>query len=152
MMADNHSPQIRSYNMSRIKCRNTRPEEIVRRYLFSKGLRYRKNDSRYPGKPDIVLPKYRTAVFVHGCFWHCHEGCADFVTPKSNTDYWVPKLEHNRQRDIASIDTLLKAGWRVLVVWECELKKAVREERLNRLYEEITNSKRVIVKSGVLCF
>ena len=136
-MADNHSPEVRSYNMSRIRSRNTMPEDIVRKYLFSQGLRYRKNDKRYPGKPDVVLPKYHTVVFVHGCFWHGHEGCPDYITPKSNTDYWVPKLERNRQRDAANVEALRAAGWRVIVIWECELKKAVREERLARLLAEI---------------
>jgi DNA mismatch endonuclease (patch repair protein) len=88
-----HSKEVRSYNMSRIRSKDTKPEEIVRKFLFSKGFRYRKNDRRYPGCPDIVLPKYRTVVFINGCFWHCHEGCSDFVIPKSNQGYWVPKLE-----------------------------------------------------------
>ena len=136
-MADNHSPEVRSYNMSRIQSKNTKPEEIVRKYLFHRGLRYRKNDRRYPGKPDIVLPKYHTVVFVHGCFWHCHEGCSDFVVPKSNADYWIPKLERNRQRDANHVAALQATGWRVIIVWECELKKAMRDERLKRLYDEI---------------
>lgn len=136
-MADNHSPEIRSYNMSRIRSQNTKPEDIVCKYLFSRGLRYRKNDRRYSGKPDIVLPKRRTVIFVHGCFWHCHEGCPDFVIPKSNADYWVPKLERNHQRDTSNIEALRSENWRVIVVWECELKKTVREERLSRLYKEI---------------
>lgn len=136
-MADNHSPEIRSYNMSRIRSRNTKPEEIVRKYLFSKGLRYRKNDKRYAGKPDIVLPKYRTIIFVNGCFWHCHSGCPDFVVPKSNKKYWLPKLERNRLRDKANEESLKQEGWRVIVVWECELKKQNRQERLEELYNEI---------------
>ena len=136
-MADNHSPQTRSYNMSRIKGANTKPEDMVRKFLFSKGLRYRKNDKRYPGKPDIVFPKYRTVVFIHGCFWHCHEGCSDFVVPKSNTGYWIPKLDLNRKRDAVAIETLQRAGWRVYIVWECELKKSVREKRLEKLYSQI---------------
>ena len=136
-MADNHSPEIRSYNMSRIKSINTKPEEIVRKYLFSKGLRYRKNDKRYAGKPDIVLPKYRTIIFVNGCFWHCHAGCSDFVVPKSNQKYWLPKLERNRLRDKANEESLKQDGWHVIVVWECELKKRSREERLEKLYKEI---------------
>jgi DNA mismatch endonuclease (patch repair protein) len=137
-MADNHSPQVRSYNMSRIRSRNTKPEELVRKYLFSRGLRYRKNDKRYPGKPDMVFPKYRTAVFVNGCFWHCHDGCTDFVMPKSRVDYWKPKLERNRERDAANTVALESAGWRAITVWECELKSSVRDERLVRLYDEIT--------------
>ena len=137
-MADNHSPQVRSYNMSRIRSKGTKPEEMVRKYLFSCGLRYRKNDKRYPGKPDMVFPKYKTAVFVHGCFWHCHEGCSDFVMPKSRIDYWQEKLERNKQRDLEHISALEANGWRVVIVWECELKKAVREETLVRLFKQVT--------------
>jgi len=140
-MADNHSPEVRHFNMSRIRSKNTKPEDTVRKYLFKHGLRYRKNDKRYPGKPDIVLPKFRTIIFVHGCFWHCHEGCADFVVPKSNTDYWIPKLERNRLRDAANIETLRQEGWRVLVIWECELKRSVCEGRLKQLFETIISSK-----------
>jgi DNA mismatch endonuclease (patch repair protein) len=137
-MADVHSPQIRSYNRSRIKCGNTKPEVLVRKYLFSRGLRYRINDKRYPGKPDMVFPKYRTTVFVNGCFWHSHEGCPHFVKPKSRLDYWEPKLERNHKRDKELIETLNRSGWRVIVVWECELRTTVRDERLTRLYDEIT--------------
>lgn len=136
-MADNHSKEVRSHNMSRIRSKNTKPEEIVRKYLFSKGLRYRKNDTRYPGCPDIVLPKYNTVIFINGCFWHMHEGCSKFVLPKSNIDYWYPKLERNKARDVLNIKQLGNQGWRVLIVWECELKKKVRQERLERLYTEI---------------
>jgi len=139
-MADNHTPQVRSYNMSRIRSKNTKPEELVRKYLFSRSLRYRKNDKRYPGKPDMVFPKYKTVVFIHGCFWHCHQGCSDFVMPKSRVDYWKEKLERNRQRDLEHIAALEANGWRVLVVWECELKKAVYDERLIRLYIEIISA------------
>jgi DNA mismatch endonuclease (patch repair protein) len=137
-MVDNHSPKVRSYNMSRIRGKDTKPEEIARKYLFAKGLRYRKNDKRLPGKPDIVLPKYKTVIFVHGCFWHSHKNCPDFVRPKSNQDYWLPKLERNRLRDSEHIVALESDGWYVIVVWECELKKAVRDENLRRLYKEIT--------------
>jgi len=136
-MADNHTKEVRSYNMSRIKATNTKPEEIVRKYLFSRGLRYRKNDKRFKGKPDIVMPKYKTIVFVHGCFWHLHENCPDSVMPKSNLDYWKPKLIKNSERDKANISTLRENGWKVIVVWECELKKDLREERLVKLYKEI---------------
>ena len=139
-MADNHTPQIRSYNMSRIRSQNSKPEEIVRKYLFSKGFRYRKNDKRFPGKPDIVLVKYKTVIFVHGCFWHCHDGCKDFVQPKSNQDYWRTKLERNRIRDGEHIAQLQANGWRVIIVWECELKKVVRDERLTQLCNEIINT------------
>jgi DNA mismatch endonuclease (patch repair protein) len=136
-MADNHSPQVRSYNMSRIRSKNTKPEELVRKYLFSHGLRYRKNDKRYPGNPDMVFPKYKTALFVNGCFWHSHQGCSDFVMPKSRTDYWEAKLERNRLRDSENIVSLEANGWRVLVVWECELKKANQLATLERLVEDL---------------
>jgi len=136
-MADNHSKEIRSYNMSQIRSKNTKPEEIVRKYLFSKGFRYRKNDKRYPGRPDIVLPKYKIVIFVNGCFWHMHDGCPEFVMPKSNIDYWKPKLERNKRHDIENKIALEKQGWTVIVVWECELKKDNKEDRLRRLVEEI---------------
>ncbi len=137
-MPDSHSPEARSFNMSRIRSKNTKPEEITQKFLFAKGLRYRKNDKRLPGKPDIVLPKYKTVVFIHGCFWHSHKNCPDFVQPKSNQDYWIPKLERNKHRDSEHITSLELYGWRVIILWECELKKAIRDETLKRLYNEIT--------------
>lgn len=125
--------------MSRIHSRNTKPEELVLKYLFSRGLRYRRNDKRYQGKPDAVFPKYHTILFVNGCFWHYHSTCSISKMPKSNLDYWKPKLENNRKRDEANVNALRGSGWRVITVWECELKKPVREERLLRLYDEITD-------------
>ena len=136
-MADNHSKKVRSYNMSRIRSKNTKPEEIVRKYLFSKGFRYRKNDKRLPGHPDVVLPKYKTVIFVNGCFWHKHEGCTKFVWPKSNQDYWKQKILRNQERDRINQIELQKNGWHVIVVWECELKKKVRQKRLDSLICEI---------------
>lgn len=141
-MPDNHSPAVRSYNMSRIKSSNTKPEELVRKYLFSCGLRYIKNDTRYPGKPDMVFPKYRTIVFVNGCFWHWHKSCSGFVMPKSRLEYWKPKLKRNRQRDAKHISELQADGWYVITIWECELKKDVRDKKLNRLFKEIISVKR----------
>ena len=135
-MADTKTPAERSENMSRIRSTNTKPEEIVRKYLFSHGFRYRKNDKRYPGKPDIVLPKYRTIIFVNGCFWHMH-GCSRSRLPRSNQEYWKPKIERNIQRDAENQQKLEADGWKVIVVWECELKKRIAEERLSRLCEEI---------------
>lgn len=135
-MADTKTPAERSENMSRIRSTNTKPEEIVRKYLFSHGFRYRKNDKRYPGKPDIVLPKYRTIIFVNGCFWHMH-GCSRSRLPRSNQEYWKPKIERNIQRDAQNQQKLEADGWKVIVVWECELKKRIVEERLSRLCEEI---------------
>lgn len=140
-MADVHTPEQRSYNMSRIRNKNTRPEEIVRKYLFAQGFRYRKNDARLPGKPDIVLPKYRTVIFVNGCFWHKHEGCKYFVWPKSNPEFWRSKIEGNFQRDIQNHQLLRDAGWNVLVVWECELKKDVQEQTFERLVSILHQSK-----------
>lgn len=137
-MADNHSKETRSYNMSNIRSMDTKPETLVRKFLFLKGLRFRKNDKRYPGQPDILLPKHKTTVFINGCFWHCHEGCNDFVIPKSNQDYWEPKLEKNRKRDKENYALLKKNGWNVLIVWECELKKTTKDIRLDRLYVQIT--------------
>ena len=135
-MADTKTPEERSDNMSRIRSTNTKPEEIVRKYLFSKGFRYRKNDKRFPGKPDIVLPKYKTVVFVNGCFWHMHN-CSRSRLPKSNLEYWQPKIQRNIERDRENYKKLTEDGWNVIVVWECELKKKVQEERLERLCSEI---------------
>ena len=134
---DIKSKEARSFNMSRIRSKNTRPEMIVCKYLFSRGLRYRKNNKRLPGKPDLVFPRYRTVVFVHGCFWHKHIGCRYFVLPETNADFWKEKLEANRQRDESNTSHLNSDGWRVITVWECELRKHIREDRLARLYNEI---------------
>ena len=124
-------------NMSRIRSTNSMPEEIVRKYLFSKGFRYRKNVKKLPGCPDIVLPKYKTVIFVNGCFWHKHD-CPRFVWPSSNQDYWIPKIQRNIERDRLSAAELQKKGWHIITVWECELKKKNRELRLERLLSEIT--------------
>lgn len=133
---DNHSKEARSKNMSRIRSTNSKPEEIVRKYLFSQGFRYRKNVRTLPGCPDIVLPKYKTVIFVNGCFWHKHN-CPRFVWPSSNEEYWRPKILKNVERDQVSTALLRDAGWNVIVVWECELKKKVREEHLDRLCVQI---------------
>lgn len=135
-MADNHSKEIRSKNMSRIRSTNSKPEETVRKYLFSKGLRYRKNVRKLPGCPDIVLPKYKTVVFVNGCFWHKHD-CGRFVWPSSNEEYWHRKINRNVERDADNHKLLIEQGWRVLTIWECQLKKKVAEENLLRLYNDI---------------
>lgn len=134
---DVHSKETRSYNMSRIKGKETKPEVIVRKFLFSQGFRYRKNDKRYPGTPDIVLPKYRTVIFVNGCFWHKHEGCKYFVWPENNKEFWKNKIEANVERDNRNYELLKELGWNVTVIWECELKKNKREERLRELTETI---------------
>ena len=140
-MADNHSKEVRSMNMSHIRSTNSKPEEIVRKYLFSKGLRYRKNVRTLPGKPDIVLPKYKTIVFVNGCFWHRHD-CGRFVMPSSNTEYWEKKINGNVERDKTNIALLEEQGWRVIVIWECQLKKKVQSETLSKLFDNIVQGDR----------
>ena len=122
-MSDRLTPEKRSWNMSRIKGKDTKIEVEVRKYLFSKGYRFRKNDKRYPGKPDIVLPKYHVAIFVHGCFWHRHEGCKDATTPKTRTEFWLEKFDKNVKNDRIKQEKLRELGWKVIVIWECEIKK-----------------------------
>ena len=136
-MADNHSKEVRSMNMSHIRSKDTRPEEIVRKYLFSKGLRYRKNVRSLPGCPDIVLKKYQTVIFVNGCFWH-HHNCSRFRWPSSNQEYWVPKIKRNEERDIRNQTMLSEMGWKTIVVWECQLKRGKIIETLEELYKQIT--------------
>ena len=134
---DVHDKKTRSYNMSCIKGKNTKPEEIVRKTLFAKGFRYRKNDSRLPGTPDIVLPKYKTVIFVNGCFWHGHKECKYYVVPKSNTEFWVNKITSNIKRDVIKATQLQELGWRVITIWECELKKDKREQTLENIINTI---------------
>lgn len=122
--------------MSRIRSKNTKPELIVRKFLFSKGMRFRVNDKRYPGKPDIVLPKYSTVIFVNGCFWHYH-GCKNSNIPKTNTEFWTKKITGTVSRDRKSHKELMSLGWRVLIIWECELEPNTREKKLNNLYLKI---------------
>ena len=136
-MADIKSKEARSYNMSRIKGKDTKPEEIIRKYLFSQGFRYRKNDKRLPGSPDIVLPKYKTVIFVNGCFWHKHEGCKYFVWPQNNAEFWRKKIDGNVLRDQKKEEQLRCNGWHVIVIWECQLKTAPRQETLEKLVMEI---------------
>ena len=135
---DVHSKETRSYNMSRIMGKNTKPEIVVRQFLFSKGFRYRLHRQTLPGKPDIVLPKYKTVIFVHGCFWHGHEDCRYFVIPKTRTEWWVNKIKRNQEVDRENIKKLKNLGWKVLIIFECELKKekidTTVRKLLNRLY------------------
>ena len=131
-MADNHTKEARSQNMSRIRSKDTKPEEKVRKYLFSKGFRYRKNVRTLPGCPDIVLSKYKTVIFVNGCFWHKHD-CPRFVWPSSNEAYWIPKIQRNVERDESNKRQLISMGWNVLVVWECQLKKKTIDSTMRKL-------------------
>lgn len=122
-MADSLSPEKRSWNMSKIRCSDTSIEVKVRKYLFSKGFRYKKNDCSLPGKPDIVLPKYKTVIFVHGCFWHRHKGCKDTTTPKTRTAFWQEKFTRNVANDEKHKNDLIALGWNVIIIWECEINK-----------------------------
>lgn len=135
---DVHNKEIRSYNMSRIKGKKTKPEEVVAKYLFANGFRYRRNVKGLPGTPDIVLKKYRTVIFVNGCFWHCHEGCKWFVLPETNAGFWEKKFACNRERDKQNYKKLQDSGWNVIIVWECEIRHSDRKMRLETLVEEIT--------------
>jgi DNA mismatch endonuclease (patch repair protein) len=136
-MTDVHEPEVRSYNMSRIRSKDTKPEMIVRRFLFKNGFRYRLHVKDLPGKPDIVLPKYKTVIFVNGCFWHYHKGCRYFVLPKTRTEWWLQKVKATAARDKASEIALQVLGCKVIPVWECELKPASRASTLLKLISEI---------------
>ena len=139
-MADVMTPEQRSRCMAAIKGKDTKPELIVRKYLFSRGLRFRVQVRKLSGNPDIVLPKYKTVIFVNGCFWHGHEGCKYFRLPKSNVEFWEAKIERNVARDVRNEAELKALGWRVVRVWECEIKTvAERKEYLKRLYDRIVN-------------
>ncbi|WP_374950958.1 very short patch repair endonuclease [Mucilaginibacter sp.] len=126
-MADVHSKETRSYNMSRIKSKDTKPELLVRKFLHKNGFRYRLHVKGMPGKPDIVLPKYKTVIFIHGCFWHGHEGCKYYVIPKTRTEWWLNKIQGNSVNDDKSEILLKAAGWKIIKLWECELKKQTIE-------------------------
>ena len=125
--------------MSRIRSKNTKPELLVRQFLHSKGLRFKLHEPSLPGKPDLVFPKYRTVININGCFWHLHSGCKFSVMPKTKTEYWENKLLKNKARDVKNTELLEMSGWKVIVVWECELKKDKLEETLNSLYSSITS-------------
>ena len=130
---DKVSPQQRHANMVAIHGKDTKPEMVVRRYLWGHGFRYRLNHPRLPGKPDIVMRKYRTCIFVNGCFWHGHESCPYYTVPKTNTDFWVNKVRRNKERDLKVQHELAAMGWHSITIWECELKPTKREETLESL-------------------
>lgn len=127
--------------MSRIKGKDTKPEMVVRKFLFAEGFRYRLHDKKLPGKPDIVLPKYKTVIFVHGCFWHGHEECRYFIVPKTKTEWWLNKINRNKELDEESRRKLELQGWKVLVIYECELKKGIIDTTLDKLKSEIIKQK-----------
>lgn len=140
-MTDMMTPEQRSRCMAAIRSKDTKPEMLVRKFLFSKGLRYRVNNRQLPGSPDIVLTKYKAIVFIDGCFWHGHDGCKYYRLPKSNTDFWRHKIVLNIARDYANNVDLRLAGWRVIRIWECEIKtKTKREETLEHLYSTIVGT------------
>lgn len=137
-MPDRLSPSQRSYNMSRIHGKDTKPEMLVRRYLWNQGYRYRLHSAKLPGKPDIVLRKYKVCIFINGCFWHGHEGCRYYTVPKSNTEFWVGKVTRNRERDAQVLQKLEAMGWHCITLWECSLKPRQREATLRALLDTLS--------------
>lgn len=137
---DTITKEQRHRNMSHIRAKNTGPEIIVRKYLFSRGLRYRLYDIKLPGRPDLIFKKYKTVLFINGCFWHQHPNCKRASIPKSNQEYWINKLENNKKRDQANFEQYRYLGWNVIVVWECELKPDQCKTTLERIYYEIIYS------------
>ena len=135
-MADVHTKEQRSYNMSQIKSGNTKPELLVRKFLHAQGFRYKLHDKKLPGKPDIVLPKYKTVIFIHGCFWHGHARCKYFTIPKTRTQWWTNKINTNKANDAKAVKALKKEGWKVTVIWECQLKKGKEK----KVYDQLLNS------------
>jgi DNA mismatch endonuclease, patch repair protein len=137
-MSDVHTKAVRSYNMSRIKSKNTKPEMLVRKFLFSEGYRYRLHVKQLKGSPDIVLKKHKTLIFINGCFWHGHENCRYAVIPKSRTEWWKDKIQKTAKRDIQNYSSLSSDGWNIIIIWECDLKPDKRTETLENLIEQLT--------------
>ena len=137
-MADVHNKKTRSYNMSKIRGKDTKPEIIVRKFLFGNGFRYKLHDKMLPGKPDLVFPKYKTVIFIHGCFWHGHDGCKYFVVPKTRKKWWLEKINRNKQLDTENLRKLKKLGWRILTVFECKLRPRDVNKTLNQLAARLT--------------
>jgi len=136
-VADVHNKLTRSYNMSRIRGKDTKPELLVRRFLHSKGFRYRLYDKKLPGKPDIVLPKHETIVMVHGCFWHGHKDCKYFVIPKTRSEWWIAKINKTKENDSENEKKLKKMGWNIITIFECDLKAELKEKTLNNLLTKL---------------
>jgi DNA mismatch endonuclease, patch repair protein len=140
-MADVHTKEQRSYNMSRIKGKDTKPEMLVRKFLHAQGFRYKLHDKTLPGKPDLVLPRYKTVIFIHGCFWHAHTNCKYFTIPKTRTQWWTNKINTNKANDTKAVKSLRKEGWKVIVLWECQLKKESDEKALKKLIKHLVAEK-----------
>jgi DNA mismatch endonuclease, patch repair protein len=136
-MADVHTKEVRSFNMSRIRGKDTKPEMLVRRFLHANGFRYKLHDKTLPGKPDIVLPKYKTVIFIHGCFWHGHKGCRYYVVPKTRTEWWLTKINGNIANDAKAVKALKKDGWKIIILWACELKKFKIQQSLEKLIAKL---------------
>ena len=136
-MTDVHDKKTRSYNMSRIRSKDTKPEILVRKFLFGKGFRYKLHDKTLPGKPDLVFLKYKIVIFIHGCFWHGHEGCKYFVVPKTRRKWWFEKINRNKQIDAENFRKLRKLGWKILTVFECKLKPKNMKKTLNQLAKKL---------------
>ena len=135
---DKVSKEVRSRNMAAIKGKDTKPEILVRKFLFSKGFRYKLYDRSLPGTPDLVFPKYRTVLFIHGCFWHGHGGCKYFVIPKTRTEWWTAKINRNKKLDKKNVTKLKKLGWNVIIIFECRLRPKYRSRTLNLLVARLT--------------
>lgn len=136
-MADVHTKAIRSYNMSKIRSKDTKPEILIRKVLFARGYRFRLHSKELPGKPDIILPKYKTAIFVHGCFWHSHAGCKYATTPKTRIEWWQQKLNANVLKDAGNETALINLGWTVITIWECSLKSDVKDQTFQNLFNKL---------------
>ncbi|MBC5735495.1 very short patch repair endonuclease [Lawsonibacter faecis] len=137
---DVHDKKTRSYNMSCIHSRDTKPETIVRKYIFKLGFRFKKNDKSLPGTPDIVLPKYKTCIFINGCFWHRHTNCKYFSWPKTNVEFWKVKICENVKRDNRNYNLLMDLGWKIIIIWTCQLRPEQRDNTLQNLVRELRNN------------
>jgi len=136
-MADVHDTATRSYNMSRIRGKDTKPELLVRKFLHAQGYRYRLHVKDLPGKPDIVLPKYKTVIFIHGCFWHGHTNCNYFKTPQTRTEWWLNKINNNKANDEKAVKRLRKEGWKTIVIWECQLKPDLLKKTVTSILNKL---------------
>jgi len=137
-MPDVHTKATRSYNMSRVKNKDTKPELLVRRFLHGQGFRYKLHDKSLPGRPDLVFPKYKTIIFIHGCFWHGHESCKYFSIPQTRTEWWLNKIDTNVRNDEKSVEALKAEGWKIVTVWGCELKPAKIRKTFKKLLRVFT--------------